>query len=290
MYSAFIYHPDVVSGHILQASKIRKGMMFCLYIIGIFSFLFVLYSNSAFLKTRKQEFGLLSLFGMTKAQLRKLVIYESIALALLSIGAGIGLGMLFSKLFFMALSVFLKVTDPIPFAVPLKAIGITGFGFFILFLAIAVLTSARIGRSELIDLFKAGRKPKGQLIFSPWLVALALVSLGSGYMMALMLDSFNFFYMALLILVTVTIGSYFLFTQFSVFAYSFLQKRHSFFYNRTNMIVLAQLGYKLKDNARILFMVSIMSAVILTASGTFYLSRDQLEAKRFMISIHTQLL
>ncbi|MGO4107744.1 ABC transporter permease [Paenibacillus sp. YAF4_2] len=271
MYSAFIYHPDVVSGHILQASKIRRGMMFCLYIIGIFSFLFVLYSNSAFLKTRKQEFGLLSLFGMTKAQLRKLVIYESIAIALLSIGAGIGLGMLFSKLFFMALSVFLKVTDPIPFAVPLKAIGITGFGFFILFVAIAVLTSLRIGRSELIDLFKAGRKPKGQLIFSPWLVALALVSLGSGYTMALMLDPFNFFYMALLILVTVTIGSYFLFTQFSVLLIRFLQKRHSFFYNRTNMIVLAQLGYKLKDNARILFMVSIMSAVILTASGTFYL-------------------
>ncbi|WP_052350563.1 ABC transporter permease [Paenibacillus gorillae] len=37
------------------------------------------------------------------------------------------------------------------------------------------------------------------------------------------------------------------------------------------MIVLSQLGYKLRDNARILFMVSIMSAVILTASGTFYL-------------------
>jgi Predicted ABC-type transport system involved in lysophospholipase L1 biosynthesis, permease component len=271
MYSSFIFHPDVVNGHIQQAAKVRRGMLFCLYIIGIFSFLFVLYSNASFLKTRKQEFGLLSLFGMTKAQLRKLVIYESIALALLSIGTGIGLGMLFSKLFFMALSVFLKVSDPIPFAAPLKAIGMTGLGFFVLFVAIAVLTSLRIGKAELVELFKAGRKPKGQLLFSPWLVALAIVSLGSGYTMAIMLNPFNFFYMALLILVTVTIGTYFLFTQFSVLLIRFLQKRHSVFYNRTNMVVLSQLGYKLKDNARILFMVSIMSAVILTASGTFYL-------------------
>ncbi|GLX65914.1 ABC transporter permease [Paenibacillus glycanilyticus] len=278
MYSSFIFHPDVVNGHIEQAAKVRRGMMFCLYIIGIFSFLFVLYSNSAFLKTRKQEFGLLSLFGMTKAQLRKLVIYESIALALLSIGVGIGLGMLFSKLFFMALSVFLKVSDPIPFAVPLKSLGITGIGFFVLFVAIAVLTSLRIGKVELVELFKAGRKPKGELLFSPWLVGLALVSLGSGYTMALLLDSYNFFYMAILILVTVTIGTYFLFTQFSVLLIRFLQKRHSVFYNRTNMVVLSQLGYKLKDNARILFMVSIMSAVILTASGTFYLM--QVSAKK----------
>lgn len=131
IYAAFLYHPEVENGSIMAASKIRSGMMFCEYIIIIFSFLFVLYSNSAFLKTRQQEFGLFSLFGMTKAQLRKLVIYENAAIAVLAIAVGILLGMLFSKLFFMALAVLLKLEETIPFAAPLKAIGITAGGFLL---------------------------------------------------------------------------------------------------------------------------------------------------------------
>lgn len=129
IYAAFLYHPEVTSGHIMAASKIRTGMVFCEYIIVIFSFLFVLYSNSAFLKTRQQEFGLFSLFGMTKVQLRKLVIYENAAIAALAIAVGIGLGMLFSKLFFMALTVLLNLQEAISFAAPIKAIGLTAGGF-----------------------------------------------------------------------------------------------------------------------------------------------------------------
>ncbi|MUT68550.1 FtsX-like permease family protein [Paenibacillus sp. NEAU-GSW1] len=271
IYTAFIYHPDVVNGHIMQAQKVRKGMEFCLYIIGIFSFLFVLYSNSAFLKTRKQEFGLFSLFGMTRSQLRRLTIYESTAVAVLSVGIGIGVGMLFSKLFFMALGLMLRVEEPIPFAAPLQAIALTAIGFVVLFLTIAIITSLRIGKSEIIDLLKAARKPKGELVFSKWLVGLAVVFLGGGYAMALVMDAGNFLVLALPILVTVVIGTYFLFTQLSVLFIRFLQRRLSVYYNRTNMIIVSQLGYKLRDNARILFMVSIMGAVILTASGTFYL-------------------
>ncbi|MFF2091853.1 FtsX-like permease family protein [Paenibacillus sp. NPDC058174] len=271
MYAAFIYHPDVINGNILQAQKIRTGMQFCLYLIAIFSFLFVLYANSAFLKTRKQEFGLFSLFGMTRSQLRRLVIYENAAVALLSLITGIAIGMLFSKLFFMALGAILSVKDPIPFAAPVFAIALTGIGFFALSMGIALLTSLRIGKSEIVDLLKAARKPKGDLVFSKWLVVLAVLCLGAAYGMALNMTVETFLLLALPILITVTIGTYFLFTQLSVLAIRFLQRKHSVFYNRTNMIVLSQLGYKLRDNARILFMVSIMSAVILTASGTFYL-------------------
>ncbi|MGO4373201.1 FtsX-like permease family protein, partial [Paenibacillus sp. MCAF20] len=177
IYAAFLAHPDVVNGNIMAAAKVRRGMVFCEYLIVIFSFLFVLYSNSAFLKTRKQEFGLFSLFGMTKAQLRRLVIYENAAIAVLAIAVGIGLGMLFSKLFFMALGVLLDMDETIPFAVPLKAVWMTGGGFFLLFMVISLWTALRIGRNEIIDLLNAARKPKGQLAYSKWLVALAIACL-----------------------------------------------------------------------------------------------------------------
>lgn len=255
----------------MAASKVRAGMVFCEYIIIIFSFLFVLYSNSAFLKTRQQEFGLFSLFGMTKVQLRKLVIYENAAIAALAIAVGIGLGMLFSKLFFMALTVLLNLQEAIPFAAPIKAIGLTAGGFFVLFMLISIWTALRIGRTEIIDLLKAARKPKGQLVFSPWLVAVSIVCLSAAYGMALSMNNANFMLLALPILITVVIGTYFLFTQLSILLLRFIQKRSSLYYKRTNMIVFAQLGYKIKDNARILFIVSILSAVVMTALGTVYI-------------------
>lgn len=281
IYAAFLAHPDVVSGHIMAASKIRQGMVFCEYIIVIFSFLFVLYSNSAFLKTRQQEFGLFSLFGMTRAQLRKLVIYENAAIAVLAIAAGIGLGMLFSKLFFMALAVLLKMNETIPFAVPLKAVGMTAGGFFALFMLISIWTALRIGRTEIVDLLKAARKPKGQLLFSPWLVAVAIVCLATAYGLAYFMDVTTFMIFTVPILVTVIVGTYFLFTQLSILLLRFIQKRSAIYYKRTNMIIFAQLGYKIKDNARILFVVSILSAVILTALGTVYIM--QINGKEGML-------
>ncbi|WP_053372051.1 ABC transporter permease [Paenibacillus sp. FJAT-27812] len=281
IYAAFLYHPEVINGQIMAASKIRKGMEFCEYIIVIFSFLFVLYSNSAFLKTRQQEFGLFSLFGMTRAQLRKLVVYENAAIAVLAIAVGIGLGMLFSKLFFMALTVLLKLNETIPFAAPVKAIVMTAGGFFVLFMLISIWTALRIGRTEIVDLLKAARKPKGQLVFSPWLVTVAVICLGSAYGMALFMTSGTFILLALPILITVVIGTYFLFTQLSVLLLRFIQKRSSVYYKRTNMIVFAQLGYKIKDNARILFTVSILSAVIMTALGTVYIM--QIGSKQGML-------
>jgi putative ABC transport system permease protein len=289
IYAAFIYHPDVASGAILQADRVRKGMEFCLYLIIVFSFMFILYSNSAFLKTRKQEFGLFSLFGMTKAQLRKLVVYENMSIAMMAIGAGIGLGVLFSKLFFMALGAMLEIKESISFAVPLKSVVMTAGGFFLLFLGISIWTVMRMGRTEIIDMLGAARKPKGKLVYSRWLVLLTVACLGSGYAMATIMKADSFFLLSLPILVTVVVGTYFLFSQLSILFIRWIQNRKSIFYNRTNMLIFAQLGYKIRDNSRILFVVSILSAVILTAMGTVYIMQIQnkqqlLESSPFTLS------
>ncbi|GKU80324.1 FtsX-like permease family protein [Paenibacillus sp. L3-i20] len=275
IYAAFIMHPDVLNGNIMAAEKVRTGMLYCLYIIIIFSFLFILYSNSAFLKTRKQEFGLFSLFGMTKAQLRKLVIYENIVISILAISVGIGLGVLFSKLFFMALAALLGLDTTISFVIPLKAVWMTAGGFFTLFMVISVWTVLRMRRTEIIELLGASKQPKGKLVYSPWLVTLGVLCLITGYSLAVLMTVRTFVIFSMPILITVIVGTYLLFTQLSIVLLRVVQNRHSIYYKRTNMLIFAQLGYKIKDNARILFVVSILSAVIMTAMGTVYLMNIQ---------------
>jgi len=279
IYAAFLAHPDVVNGQIVAADKVKMGMIFCEYVIVIFSFLFVLYSNEAFLKTRKQEFGLFSLFGMTRIQLRKLVIYENTVISMIAIGVGIGLGILFSKLFFSILSVLLNLKYSIAFAVPVQAIVLTAGGFFILFTLIPLWTVLRVSKTEIIELLKASLKTKGEFLYSPWLVIISIIFLGTGYIMALMFNAVNFAQLsmtyftiiALAIMFFIIIGTSLFFSQFSILALRFIQKRYSIYYKRTNMIIVAQLVYKIKENARMLFIVSILSAIILTASGTFYI-------------------
>lgn len=280
LYAAFLYHPGVVNGDIYGAGQVRKGMLACEYLIAIFSFFFVLYSNSAFMKTRKKEFGLYSLFGMTRGQIRKMVLYEGVFLALVAIVVGIALGMLFSKLFFMALSVLLETGAPIAFAVPWKAVVLTGAGFFALFLLITLLTLRKAGRSEIIDLLKEANKPKSPPRYSLWLTALCVICLAGGYSLATMMSGMTLLVLMLPVIGLTVVGTYFLFTQGSIALVRLLQRRKPFYYRRTHLLTISQLAYKLKDNARVLFSVSILSAVVLTASGTVYViqevQRDQL--------------
>ncbi|KKC47494.1 MULTISPECIES: ABC transporter permease [unclassified Paenibacillus] len=280
LYASFLMHPDVASGHIVHANEVKPMMKFCEYLIVIFSFFFVLYSSSAFLKTRKKEFGLLSLFGTTRGQLRKMVVYESMAIAVLSIGAGLGLGILLSKLFLMALEVLLQSDVPIRFAIPGQAVLLTGGGFLLLFLAIALITAMTVGRQQIVELLGGARRPKKAPAASPWLSILAAASLVAGYGLACWMTPMNFLIFALPVIGLTTLGTYFLYTQLSVAVLNRLKRSKGIFYKRTNMLVISQMSYRIKDNARVLFVVTILSAVVMSAASTVYvfqkLQRDQI--------------
>ncbi|TDF98862.1 FtsX-like permease family protein [Paenibacillus piri] len=280
IYAAFIFHPDVINGHIQGASGVRIGMLACEYIIMIFSFFFVLYSNSAFLKSRKKEFGLLSLFGMTNRQMHKMIVYENTFIALIAIAVGIGFGALFSKLFFMAMSELLQVESPISFYLAPKALIMTAAGFFVLFQAITLFTVFQIRNSRIIELIRAAKKPKTLPVFSGWLVLLSVLCLGTAYTIAYFTTAQKVLFVVLPVIFLVVLGTYFLFTQSSVAIFRRLQRTLPVYYSGTNLIAISQLVFKMKDNARVLFVVAVLSAVILSASGTFYVfyqgNKDQM--------------
>ncbi|QJC53276.1 ABC transporter permease [Paenibacillus albicereus] len=280
LYASFLLHPDVVNGKIAQAQRVEKMMEICLYLIIIFSFFFVLYSSSAFVKTRKKEFGLLTLFGTTRGQLRKMVVYESLAVAALSIAAGLGLGILLSKLFILALGVLIGTDVPIRFLVPGQAVLLTAGGFLLVFFVISLLSAMRVGRTEIIDLLGEGRRPKRPPAFSPLLSAVAAVSLAAGYGMAALATAQTFIVLALPIIGLTVLGTYFLYTQLSVAVIRLLQRRKSFYYKGTNLLAISQLAFRIKDNARILFVVTVLGAIVMSAASTVYVfqkvQRDQI--------------
>ncbi|MCU4769657.1 ABC transporter permease [Bacillus toyonensis] len=286
MYASFIYHPDVVSGNINMKTMISKGLESMNYIVVIFSALFILYANSTFLRARKKEFGLLTLIGGTKYQLGRMIILEQLMLGSIAIVVGIGLGMLCSKLFFQALSVILKIDKTLPLVWNSKAVFITAGVYFILFLILSLFSVWTVGRLQIIDLLREARKQKVEPFAFTSLCVAGIGCIIAAYVLSFQVTFMNFI-MLFLPIVGLTIGgTYLLFTQGSTVVLKALQKRKKSFYTYPNMFVLSNLIYKMKDNARFLFVISIITAVVSSAVGTLYVFFEDMSYKTVTSTPH----
>ncbi|USB34345.1 ABC transporter permease [Paenibacillus sp. YPG26] len=274
VYALLLFHPDLqgelasTSGTMSMLASI--GMRISQYIVFIFSFFFLLYSVSAFLKLRKREFGILMLLGMSKRQLHKLLFIENILIGFGSILTGIAAGLIFSKLILLVCANLLAIERGLRFYIPLQAIWLTAAAFAVMFVVISLFTSLMVRKVELVELIKSSDKPKPEPKASWQLALLAVLLIAAGYGCVFYFVLMQVFSLGLLAagVGLVILGTYFLFTQLSVYVIRMLKRNKSLFLRRTNLLTFSELAYRMKDNAIMFFMVSIISAVAFTGIGT----------------------
>lgn len=265
VYALFIFHPGIKKGvTAITAVELMKAAEMIMY---VFSFLFVLYSVSTFLKSRKKEFGILMMHGMTKGQLVSMVFLENMLIGIGAIITGIVIGLITGKLFLMIGSNMFGM-ESLPFYVSPKALFLTIGAFFVLFFCISLFTTILVQVNKLIDLFQAGEKPKKEPKVSKLLSLFAAILLTVSYYLAATTTIGNMMSRILPVIGMTIVGTYFFYTQLSVFITKLLQKNRSFFWKKTNIITISSLAYRLKDNARMFFMVTIVSTVAFCAIGT----------------------
>lgn len=272
IFANFIFNPsinNVNKGNGNMGALAANIMYLCEFVIVIFTFVFSNYSISNFLKSREKEFGLLSMFGLTKNQIRGYVMLENIIIAVASIITGLLFGILFSKVFFLAVAAILNLDAEIPFVISFKAVYVTVLCFLIIFQLISFITSFKIKNSNIAQLLKGARVAKPVPKFSKIKAALSIVLIAAGYVIALYSHAMIIFSMFPILLIVI-IGTYFLFSQFSVFFTERLQKNKLVYYKGINLITLSQIIYKLRDNAKVLFITSILSGITLAASLSVY--------------------
>jgi putative ABC transport system permease protein len=265
IYAMFIFHPEIENGEI--NANVAQGMMVAEYIIYLFSFFFLFYCVSAFLKKREKEFGILFMHGMTRWQRNVLIFLENLIIGSLAIVFGIGLGMVLGKLFFLFAGFLLDV-EALPFYLPLKAIALTVVAFLFLFVAISVCIVLFLKRSNLLELLQGSQRPKREPKASVFLSLLAAGLLGTAYALALWADGAYVPVLLLPVSALTIAGTYLLFTQLSVFIIRLLKRNRRIYWKRTNLVTLSDLAYRMKDNARMFFLVCIVSTVAFCAIGT----------------------
>jgi putative ABC transport system permease protein len=277
LYAQFVFHPDLTGGYLYGGDTTRLVLAVCMVLIVMFAFFFVLYSSGAFLRARNQEFGLLTLMGTTRTQLRRLIWLENTFLSLASIAVGLAVGVLLSRLFLLAVARVLLLEEPMPFAIVPQAVLLTTAGFFLLFQLVTLASSFSVGRRQVIDLLRAARKPRVTPRSSALLAVVGFVLVLAGYVLALGAQDSQAVVVAFLPTVAmVVVGTYLLFSQCSLYVLKRLQRPGTGYLSGTRMLVVSQLVFRMRDNARLLATIATLSAVVLSAAGTFYIITSQL--------------
>lgn len=262
-FSVFAFHPKLTSD---LHSAVKTGMLASAIIIYLFSFLFVWYSVDIFLQSRKKEFGLLLIQGMSPKQLRKMIFQENMIVGFFATIFGSLVGLIFSQVILWLSRVSLHID--FAFYFPLKAIGVTFISFMILFLVISVFIQLKIPKMDIQTLLKSQDLGKGRLKPSKIKSVLAVALIGGGYAVALYVKGVAVVGAMLPVIFMVILGTSFLFNQLTLLIVNRLQKRESVFWKKTNMLVFSDLSFRMKDNAKSFFLVTVISTVAFSAIGT----------------------
>lgn len=267
-FSIFAFHPGL-SGSDMN-SNVTQGMNISAGIIYVFSFFFVLYSMSSFLQSRKREFGLLMIQGMSMKQIRLMVFLENMLIGLFATIGGILLGIVFAKGILLVAENVLIIESSLPFYFPTQAIIMTFVSFIVLFFIISLFVTYVLRSKKLIELIKANKISKGEPKANLFLTLLAILLLGAGYAVALIVKGVAVVAAMLPVIIVVIFGTYLLFTQLSVYIIRRLRKKEHIFWFKTNMLLFSDLAFRMKDNARTFFMVAMVSTVAFCAIGSLF--------------------
>ncbi|WP_313637163.1 ABC transporter permease [Paenibacillus sp.] len=281
LFAVNLFHPMI--GESFTSGTVHLVLSAGEVAISIFSLLFILYSVGTFLKMRLAEFGLLTILGATRKQLNRLISLENIIIGLAAMVTGIATGLFLSKYFLMFASVILEVPE-LKFYMPVKAILVTITCFLIIFILISKLAPFVVRSKEIIELLKGNRKPKEPPKASIWLSIAGLILIAAGYIIVVLQMTFPFHLGVIGTLVSA--GTYLFYSQLSVFTLMRLTSLPTLFFRKTNLLWISDLVYRMKDNARLLFVVTITCTVSFTtmaASFAVYQTVDEEYANSYPI-------
>lgn len=248
----------------------RTVLGFGIFVVQLVVIILVAYANGYVMKNRSKELGLYSVLGMEKKHLLVMTLWELLSFYVLTVGAGLGLGLLFDRLIFALLLKCMGVPVVIQSTFQIGAVLETLLGLAIAFALILLLNSFRLLRYSSLHLMqqkKAGEK-KGRFLLVQTLLGLGL--LGIAFYLALTVErpvaAVQGFFIAVILVILAT---YLLFNAGSITFLRFLKGRKSYYYKPENFISVSNLIARMRKNAAGLATISILSTMVLvTLTGS----------------------
>ena len=249
-----------MSGGAQMAMLLTLGV----YVMMLFSALFLLYTSSFLMKQRGRELSLYNMLGMSKRHIVCIVFFETLFCAGICIGAGLALGVLSSKAFQLSLLRLMGSPVSPDFTVAPSLLGTTALTFLAIFLLIFLRGAVSVLRCNPVELMRASRSGEKPPRANALKALLGIAMLAAGYVLALRvrnaLSAFTMFFIAVLLVIG---GTFQCFSSASVFFLRLLQSNKGYYYKPNHFISVSSMRYRMKRNGTSLAVICILSTMVL---------------------------
>lgn len=276
------FHPELNQGPGAVATIMESAQV----IVVLFAIFFLGLSINSFLSRRESMFGVLLMMGMSKKQLRRLIIIENMIIGFSAIIVGILLGLAFGHILVLLMANIINLSS-ISLYFPIKSIIITIIAFSILFFLIAFFRSQVILKRPIYNLLDVNQNEYGSIRYSRFLSITAIILILLGYALAnihlinrLIPQGFdrlntlqNSDILHILIGGLVTIGMFLFFTQFSKYFTDKVRRNEEYYLKDTRALWISELMYRLSSNSKTMFISALLLTVaFITTIGTIALN------------------
>ncbi len=232
--------------------------------------LLIVYANNFLINRRKREFGIYMTLGMGKRQISKIILFETILVGILSLIAGLIIGVFASQ--FMSILVakmFEADMSKFEFIFSKDACIKTCIYFAVMYIAVMIFNTISISRYKLINLLTATKKNERIKIKNP-IISILVFLFGVGLLSYAYwkvtgdVNSLNTAEKILPPILMGIVGTVTIFWSLSGFVLRVVQARKNTYLKGTNMFVLRQLNNKI--NTTVISMSVICLMLFMTIS------------------------
>lgn len=254
-------------------------------VIGIFSFIFIFYTNSFIMKRRKKDIGIYNILGMEKRHIARELFAETMVIAIIVIVCGLATGIIFDKFLMMFLYKLLGFETSIKFVISGMAVCYTLILFLALYFLVMVYNVMQVKLSNPIELLRGSnvgeKEPKTKVLMA----ITGFLCTGAGYYIAITTENpiaaLSFFFIAVLLVI---IGTYCLFTAGSIALLKMLRNNKKYYYQKKHFTAVSGMIYRMKQNAAGLANICILSTMVLVMVSTtvsMYIGEEDILNTRF---------
>lgn len=265
-----IMSSDNLASH-YGVSTLKQLLFLGLFIMTIFSTIFLVYANGFIMKKRSNEFGLYNVLGLEKKQITRIVVIEAMLVGVISILLGILVAAIFYKLSEGLFFKFMRSEVESSFIPNIMGPIITTLVFLGVNLLIIINRVIDIRKSSTIELLKKSKISQKNRLSAGLLGLLGVILIGIGYYIALTIGSplINLGKYLLAILLVI-FGTFLGFSSISSVILNALAKNKNYYYKTNNFVSVSGLKHRIKQNASGLASICVMSCTVLVLIGTSF--------------------
>ena len=265
MFYILLYLADSSALELIpSATSVPATLRLGSLVMCVFSVLFLFYTNSFLVRRRYKEFGLYNVLGMNKGNISRVLAWEALINALISLVGGLFLGTALSKLAELGLVNVMGGKTDLSLRVSVNALEFTALFYCGIFLLIYLNSLIKIRRSSASELVKSenfGEKPpKANWLFG--LVGIAILA-GAYYIAVSIkhpLTALSVFFIAVIMVIVAT---YLIFIAGSVWICRLLQKNKRYYYKKNHFVSVSSMVYRMKRNGAGLASICILATMVL---------------------------